>query len=199
MVSDHPSCSKSRISKKAWNEYMKGASAVFVYQISKGERVTVLAPPPPDQFHPDGATNYQAIEEPILKGSIEGSVVSRIEMVHPTVKGAKDFCYEVWPADETHLWNARFGMLPRKPNWRRVSPKMKNLMVTQVEMFIQTEAKPRKASKTEKALRKEKRRKKKRRNRKGKSEKTERRKEEKEAGSASHENSSGIGLLEEYM
>jgi len=81
----------------------------------------MLSPPPPERFHPSGQTNYQAIEEPILKGEIGGSAVSRIEMVHPTVKGAENFCYQIWLVDETRTWITKFGMLAlKKQCWRTV-------------------------------------------------------------------------------
>lgn len=138
MVSDHPSCLKSKTSRESWSRYIKGASAVFAYHISKGEKITVLFPPSPTRFHPDGLTNYQALEEPVLKGAIRGSAVSCIEMVHSTVKGAEDICYQVWPADDARLWIANFGMLPPKEHWRRVSPKKQSLIVSQTEVFIST-------------------------------------------------------------
>lgn len=47
---------------------MKGASAIFAWFVSRGEKVTVLSPPPPSRFHPIGLTNFQEIEKPILKG-----------------------------------------------------------------------------------------------------------------------------------
>ncbi|PGH04050.1 hypothetical protein GX51_03720 [Blastomyces parvus] len=120
MVPEHPSCPKSRKSAHSWSLYIKGASALFAWHISKGEKVTVLSPPPPDRFNPGGFTNYQAIEEPILKGVL-GSAVSRIEMVHPTVKGAEDFAYQTWPTNETDIWIARFGTShQKKQRWRAV-------------------------------------------------------------------------------
>ncbi|KAG5298018.1 hypothetical protein I7I48_07337 [Histoplasma ohiense] len=152
MVSDHPSCLKSKKSRESWSRYIKGASAVFAYHISKGEKITVLSPPPPTRFHPDGLANYQALEEPVLKGAIRGSAVSRIEMVHPTVKGAEDFCYQVWPADDARLWIANFGMLPPKKHWRRVSPKKQNLIVSQTELFISTKTNMQNVSGSAKAL-----------------------------------------------
>jgi len=121
MVREHPSCLKSKKSPHQWNEYMKGASAVFAHHICKGEKVTVLSPPPPEKFHPSGLTNYQAIEEPILKGKLGVRGVFRIDMVHPSVKGAENFYYQVWPVDQTHIWNAQFGMLPLATQcWRKV-------------------------------------------------------------------------------
>jgi hypothetical protein len=63
--------------------------------ISRGEKVTVISPPPPERFHPSGQTNYQAIEEPIVKGMLGTSAISRIKMVHLTVKGAENFYYQI--------------------------------------------------------------------------------------------------------
>jgi hypothetical protein len=100
---------------------MKGASAIFAFYISHGDTVTVLSPPPPERFHPSEQTNFQIIEEPILKGLIGGISVSRIEIVHPMVKGAEDFHYQIWPVDETHSWIERFGkQATPKPHWRAV-------------------------------------------------------------------------------
>jgi flagellar biosynthesis GTPase FlhF len=80
-----------------------------------------LSPPPPERFHPSGQTNYQAIEEPIVKGMLGTSAVSRIEMVHPTVKGAENIYYQIWPVDNTTTWTARFGELNvQKRRWRMV-------------------------------------------------------------------------------
>jgi len=121
MMPEHPLCLKKRKSPKQWSKYVKGASAVFAWHVSRGEKITVLSPPPPERFHPSGLTNYQAIEEPILKGKIGGNAVLRIEMVHPTVKGADNFSYQIWPVDETCTWIAKFGMPTlRKRCWRTV-------------------------------------------------------------------------------
>ncbi|KAB5581183.1 hypothetical protein GE09DRAFT_988234, partial [Coniochaeta sp. 2T2.1] len=117
MDPEHPSCLRCKKSAPAWNRYVKGASALFAYHISRGKRVVVLSPPPPDRFHPCGGTNYQEIEEPILKrgGALE------IEMVHPSVNGAESFRYQIWPDDMTCLWVKRFGMSPcQKYFWRAV-------------------------------------------------------------------------------
>jgi hypothetical protein len=117
----HPLCLRKQKSSYAWSKYIKGASAIFAWYISRGERVTVLSPPPPERFHPSGQTNYQAIEEPIVKGMLGTSAVSRIEMVHPTVKGAEDIYYQIWPVDNTTTWTARFGELNvQKRRWRMV-------------------------------------------------------------------------------
>jgi hypothetical protein len=105
----HSLCLWNQKSSDAWGKYVKGASAIFAWYISRGERVTVLSPPPPERFHPSGQTNYQAIEEPIVKGMLGTSAVSRIEIVHPTVKGAENISYQIWPVDNTTTWTARFG------------------------------------------------------------------------------------------
>jgi hypothetical protein len=121
MTPNHPQCLRTRKSEKGWSKYMKGASAVFAWYISRGEKATVLTPPPPERFHPSGLTNYQAIEEPILKGRKESGDMLRIEMVHPTVEGAENFSYQIWPVDETSTWLAKFGTLARrKQRWRMV-------------------------------------------------------------------------------
>jgi hypothetical protein len=100
---------------------MKGASALFAWHILRGEKVTVLSPPPPERFNPCGLTNYQLIEEPILKTEISGRASLRIYMVHPDVVGAEDFCYQIWPTDETHVWTEKFGVLHTKlQTWRTV-------------------------------------------------------------------------------
>lgn len=121
MIPKHPLCLKVKKSPKQWSKYVKGASAVFAWHISEGKRITVLSPPPPERFHPSGLTNYQTIEEPILKGEVGGRAVSQIEMVHPTVREAENFHYQIWPVDETHTWIAKFGTLTlSKPCWRTV-------------------------------------------------------------------------------
>ena len=122
MDASDPACVKSRKSAKAWSKYIKGASAVFAWHITQGEMITVLLPPPPHRFHPSGHTNYQAIEEPILRGVLGNRAVSRIDVVHPTVPGAEDFSYQLWPTDETSLWVTKFGVLePKARFWRPIS------------------------------------------------------------------------------
>lgn len=103
------------------SRYMKGASALFAWYISRGETVTMLCPPPPERFHPSGETNIQVIEFPILKLTMAFNPSFRIEMVHPSVEGAEDFHYQIWPVDETDHWLSRFGQkhIPRT-HWRAV-------------------------------------------------------------------------------
>lgn len=95
--------------KKQIRKYMKDASAIFALYISHGDTVTVLSPTLPERFHPSRQTNFQIIEEPILKGLAGGKSVSRIKIIHPMVKGAEHFHYQIWPVDETHSWIERFG------------------------------------------------------------------------------------------
>jgi hypothetical protein len=121
MAPEHPLCLKRQKSSGAWSKYIKGASAVFAWHILRGERVIVLSPPPPERFHPTGQTNYQAIEEPILKGQKEGGSRLRLEMVHPMVEGAENFIYQIWPVDQTSTWVERFGTLAQGARcWRLV-------------------------------------------------------------------------------
>ncbi|RBA10216.1 hypothetical protein FPRO05_06152 [Fusarium proliferatum] len=69
MNNNDPACSKKK-SHNQWVQYVHGASALFALRISKGNLVTVLAPPPPERFHPLGVTSFQEIEEPIVKGQL---------------------------------------------------------------------------------------------------------------------------------
>lgn len=98
MEDKHPHCLRRK----------KSASAMFAWHITKSQRVTVLSPPPPWTRNPCGLTNYQLIEEPIVKGELGDRPVSCMYMVHPTVMGAEEFSYQIWPFDETHLWVERF-------------------------------------------------------------------------------------------
>jgi hypothetical protein len=117
-----PRCLKKENSQEEWSRYMKGASAIFAWHIIKGEKVTMLSPPPPERFNPCGLTNYQLIEEPILKTERSGRAALRIYMVHPDVEGAEDFYYQIWPTDETHIWTEKFGMQhTRLQMWRTVT------------------------------------------------------------------------------
>ncbi|CZT06987.1 uncharacterized protein RAG0_12561 [Rhynchosporium agropyri] len=121
MASEDSRCLRRQKSTAGRSKYVKGASAIFAWHISKGESVIVLSPPPPERFHPSGKTNYQAIEEPILKREKEGGGRLRLEMVHPMVKGAEDFSYQIWPIDQTYDWVGRFGLIsPGVRCWRSV-------------------------------------------------------------------------------
>ncbi|OAL42698.1 hypothetical protein IQ07DRAFT_471320, partial [Pyrenochaeta sp. DS3sAY3a] len=97
--SSSPMYARHGKSTKAWKKYIKGASAMFAWTITERERVLVLSPPPPERFHPSGQTTFQRIEEPIIKGAIRGHAVLRIDIIHPIVKGAEDFSYQLWPID----------------------------------------------------------------------------------------------------
>jgi hypothetical protein len=106
--------------------------AVFAWHISRGEKITVVSPPP-ERFHPSGPTNYQAMEEPILKDEIGGSALLQIEMVHPTVKGAENFCYQIWPVGETRTWIENLRWSPQGNSvGRRVKIILGNLGIREV-------------------------------------------------------------------
>lgn len=93
MDTDHAHSVRSKKPSHGLSLYMKGASALFARYVTRSAKVTVLSPPP-QRFHPSGATNYQLVEGPILKGAIGSCSVGRIEMVHPTVEGAENFSYQ---------------------------------------------------------------------------------------------------------
>lgn len=120
MAKDSKHCLATQKSKRQWSQYIKGASALFAWHICEGEKVTVLTPPPPRRFHPSGFTSYQVIEEPILKGAMEGRHVSIIMLAHPDVKGAEEFRYQIWPVDKTSSWIAKFGSISGTRCWREV-------------------------------------------------------------------------------
>jgi hypothetical protein len=131
MDTQHSSCLKSKKSPRQWSIYMKGASALFACHITRSSKVTILTPPPPEKFNPSGHTNYQLIEEPILKGVIGGHSIGCIQMVHPTVRGAEEFSYQSWPVDRTEEWTEKF---PRptiaRIAWRtvKIQPEMQHII-----------------------------------------------------------------------
>lgn len=110
MDEKHPDCLKLKKSPHKWSRYIHGASELFAWNIARGEKVTVLSPPPPERFHPSGLSNYQAIEEPIIQGSLGQCAVRHIFIVHPTVTESGEFSYEMWPADESSTSVERFGL-----------------------------------------------------------------------------------------
>lgn len=120
MCEGNDKCRKTR-SSRTWSQYMRGASALCAWRISQGRVATVLTPPPPHRFHPSGMTNYQDVEEPILKGVL-GISVGKIMMIHPEVPGAEKFVYEAWPVDQCATWMIKFGGFPNR-DWRIVSHK----------------------------------------------------------------------------
>ncbi|KAF4839202.1 hypothetical protein CGCTS75_v000463 [Colletotrichum tropicale] len=120
MCEGNDKCRKTT-SSRTWSQYMRGASALFAWRISQGRVTTVLTPPPPHRFHPSGMTNYQDVEEPILKGVL-GISVGKIMMIHPEVPGAEKSVYEAWPVDQCATWVTKFGEFPNR-DWRIVSHK----------------------------------------------------------------------------
>jgi hypothetical protein len=103
-------------------KYMRGASAVFTWYAARNQTVIALTPPPPERFHPSGGTNFQVAEVPVI---IEWARLYledvRVMLLHPTVKGAEDSSYQIWPIDETEIWTAQFGRnCPKKIGWRRI-------------------------------------------------------------------------------
>lgn len=112
-------CRRTEFSARKWSKYIHGASAIFAWRVAQYQTVTLLSPPPPARFHPTGLSYFQVIEEPIIKMGSGQDAPCRIMMVHPTVQGAADFSYEIWPNDESLLWIERFGVQPGPRKWRQ--------------------------------------------------------------------------------
>ncbi|KAK1470213.1 hypothetical protein CCUS01_06598 [Colletotrichum cuscutae] len=122
MDSGNPLCLRRTKSSCAWSKYTKGASLVFAWRISQGSYTTVLTPPPPERFHPDGLTNWQDIEEPVLKGRLGTPTSCAILLVHPAVQEAQNFRYQVWPVDYTDKWLKKFKVNQASIHtWRTIS------------------------------------------------------------------------------
>jgi hypothetical protein len=61
-------------------------------------------------------SNYQHLEEPILKGVFGGPSTTRIDYVHPTVTGATSFQYQAWPLSKSSEWDIfRETLVPQRP------------------------------------------------------------------------------------
>lgn len=129
MMPEHPRCLKSHKSPLAWSRYIHSASAIFAWQIARGECVTVLTPPPPDRFNPSGFTYYQVIEQPIIKGAVGHDSLCRIDVVHPMVKSAEDFSYQLWPDDNKSTWIKRFGLQTGPRSWRATGQRDEKIQV----------------------------------------------------------------------
>ncbi|KIH92836.1 hypothetical protein SPBR_09122 [Sporothrix brasiliensis 5110] len=96
---------RKRLGKNGMTKYMRGASAEFAWYIaSTSHVVTVICPPPPQRFNPNGGTNMQLVELPILTGIVGGRAVAKIIAIHPTVPEAVDFRYQLWPIDKCDIW-----------------------------------------------------------------------------------------------
>lgn len=124
MDTNNPACLKRQKKKPQWSRYVHGASAVFAWQITQGEKVTLLSPPPPERFHPSGLTYYQIVEEPIIKGLVKGCAVNRIVVAHPTARRGQDVSYELWPNDKATEWTHQFGSNSLKTKWRETGRDM---------------------------------------------------------------------------
>lgn len=120
MDTKNPNCLRSRKNKQKWSQYVHGASAIFAWCIAQGEIVTLLAPPPPERFHPSGLSYYQTIEEPIIRGLAHQISVRRIDICHPAIKESTDFLYELWPNDRSATWVERFGSKSYQTKWRKI-------------------------------------------------------------------------------
>ncbi|KAK1984198.1 hypothetical protein LZ30DRAFT_586760 [Colletotrichum cereale] len=110
----------------ARSRFMKGASAIFSWFISQGDRVVVLLPPPPCQFHPSGSTSLQDFELPIVKGLLRDGSIERIEAIHPEAANeeARNSSHQLWPCDETKSWVDRFGGGCKNRAWRTVKARI---------------------------------------------------------------------------
>lgn len=138
MRKEHPQCRRTELSAQKWSKYIHGASAIFAWRIAEGQTVTLLSPPPPGRFHPSGLSYFQVIEEPIIKTWSGQDAPCRIMVVHPTVEGAADFSYEIWPNDDSFLWIERFGMQPGRRKWRQTKqidgiPHPQNVEATSIQ------------------------------------------------------------------
>ncbi|KAL2816024.1 hypothetical protein BDW59DRAFT_175955 [Aspergillus cavernicola] len=120
MDKKHPDCLKSTKNPHEWSWYIRGASAIFAWQIARFEKVILLSFPPPQQLHPSGLSNYQSIEEPIIKGRLGHCAVQQIIMVHSTITESKEFLYEIWPADKSSTWIKLFGLQNTSRKWRPI-------------------------------------------------------------------------------
>ncbi|OAQ62735.1 hypothetical protein VFPPC_11208 [Pochonia chlamydosporia 170] len=127
-------CPRQNKSYAAWSRYIHGASAVFSWYIAGGDLVTVLSQPPPQRFNPTGEAYYQTIEEPIIMGKLCNRHVGHIRVVHPCIKEAQDFTYEMWPEDHSSSWINLYGRKPWRYNWRSttLTESMRRLKVRKV-------------------------------------------------------------------
>lgn len=85
---------------------MKGASGRFAEYACKGRRAIVLTNPPLDIYSARMRSTFRYLEEPILTGAFGGPKAIRIDYVHPTVEGAADFHYQIWPVNRSSEWTS---------------------------------------------------------------------------------------------
>jgi hypothetical protein len=50
MDKKNPLCPNHDKTKSCWTRYIKGASAIFAWSLSRGKTVVVLSPPPPQRY-----------------------------------------------------------------------------------------------------------------------------------------------------
>jgi hypothetical protein len=129
---------RKRDGKKRQTIYMRGASAEFARYITKTSHVvTLLCPPPPDRFNPKGGTNMQLVEMPILTGIIGDHAVSRIDVIHPAVRDAEDFKYQLWPSDQSDIWLENFAQnVEGMTQWPRRARKANVLRIENMLRWI---------------------------------------------------------------
>ena len=142
MDKKNPLCPNHDKTRSSWTKYIKGASAVFAWSVSRGKTVVVLSPPPPQRFNPIGLTNFQLIEAPILHWAAALNHTSlQIYSVHPMVKGAEDFRYQIWPVDDTKNWDTHFKNVQfRQRKWRVPSwDKWKILIKETLDSMVESE------------------------------------------------------------
>ncbi|KAH6646314.1 hypothetical protein BKA67DRAFT_583848 [Truncatella angustata] len=117
----HPKCLRANMPKSRVSTFMKGAGALFTWFITLGSEVTIICQPPPDRFNPKHGTNFQANELPILRRAIENASLD-VYMVHPDVKSAIEYRYQVWPKNNTQTWIDKYGNEAYNPQpWRKVA------------------------------------------------------------------------------
>ncbi|KAL2201885.1 hypothetical protein CC79DRAFT_1281689, partial [Sarocladium strictum] len=120
MDKSHPDCPRRTASPKKWAQYIHGASAIFALKICSGDVVTLLTQPPPERFHPSGATSYQVLEEPIIKGKLGNRSVKQIQIIHPMATKVPIAPYMLWPTDDVADWISQHGLGKGKVKWREV-------------------------------------------------------------------------------
>lgn len=100
---------------KSRSKYMKGASWIFASQACHDRHAIVLTNAPPNIYSTRQRSNYRDIEEPILKGFKAVGHATEIHYVHPSVPGAEQFRYQVWPENRSSDWFSFLERISVKP------------------------------------------------------------------------------------